>query len=666
MAGVRVHPIRGALVCLSLLVFLSVGDALAQSNPSAPATLRLAQVVVRLPHTYLFASAQDENGNPFSGQWGKLSALIGPNHEKVDINQQPGGIGIVFLIDISKSLSPQQFAMIRESVHRWINLLGPNDRAAIVTFGSRVTTVVDFTADKSALISALANPALKPSDQQTLLYQGLVQAIDLSRRLDPNLPLRRAIVVLTDGMDDQQGGAGRQEVLDKLAVDPVPIYGLGAAKRFDAKVDTALKDFSALVRASGGDYRPIVDISMPMLDPGRLNEGYIGLRKIVDSTKPLSAECPQCAPDGSPIVIRLFMSYEDTRLTRLSSESVTVRSVDLEGKVVQQPPPATGILALRVSPPVAVLSLDGKPAGSAANFRQVVSAGPHDLEISAVGYQSRQETVTVPAGGEKSMEIALVKPTTTGILALRVSPSKAVLSLDGKPAGPAANFRREVSAGAHDLEISAVGYRTQQETVTVPAGGEKSREFTLVETQPPENWLRLVYKFFRALPLQWLIPLALFIGVSIPGIVILLRRPKPEPPEPGPKVTTQGPVLPNGLSVSPKVLITTHTQQDKQRLRLYPIGHSDIGPFDLLFEKTLAVGRSPDSEICISNDEQVSASHCALSPKGKFILVEDAGSRNGTRVNGVPINGFLHAEPDSTLGVGRTELRMKLLPVGAR
>jgi len=667
MAGACVHPIRGALVCLSLLVFLSVGHARAQSNPSAPATLRLAQVVVRLPHTYLFASAQDEDGNPFSGQWGKLSALIGPNHEKVDINQQPGGIGIVFLIDISKSLSPQQFEKIREAVHRWINLLGPDDRAAIVTLGSRVTTVVDFTVDKSALISALANPALKPSDQQTLLYQGLVQAIDLSRRLDPNLPLRRAIVVLTDGMDDEQGGASRQEVLDKLAVDPVPIYGLGAAKRLDAKVDTALKDFSALVRKSGGDYRSIVDISRPTLDIGRLNEGYIGLRKIVGSTKPLSAECPQCAPDGSPIVIRLFMSYEDTRLTRLSSESVTVRSVDLEGKVVQPILPATGILALRVSPPVAVLRLDGKPAGSAANFRQEVPAGPHDLEISAAGYQSRQETVTVPAGGEKSMEFKLVEtPAATGILALRVSPPAAVLSLDGKPSGPAANFRQKVPAGTHDLEISAAGYQSWQETVTVPAGGEKSMEFKLVETPPRENWLRLVYKFFRALPLQWLIPLALFIGVSIPGIVILLRRSKPEPLEPETKVPTQRPALPDGLAVSPKVLITTHTQQNKQRLRLYPIGHSDIGPFDLLFEKTLAVGRSPDSEICISNDEQVSASHCALSPKGKFILVEDAGSRNGTRVNGVPINGFLHAEPDSTLGVGRTELRMKLLPVGAR
>jgi hypothetical protein len=251
-------------------------------------------------------------------------------------------------------------------------------------------------------------------------------------------------------------------------------------------------------------------------------------------------------------------------------------------------------------------------------------------------------------------------------LALRVSPPAAVLSLDGKPAGPAANFRQEVLAGTHDLGISAVGYQSRQETVTVPAGGEKSVEFKLVETPPGENWLRLVYKFFRALPLQWLIPLALFIGVSIPGIVILLRRPKPEPLEPATKVPTQRPALPDGLSVSPKVLITTDTQRDKQRLRLYPIGHSDIAPFDLLFEKTLTVGRSPDSEICISNDEQVSASHCALSPKGKFILVEDPGSRNGTRVNGVPINGFLHAESDSTLGVGRTELRMKLLPVGAR
>ena len=115
-----------------------------------------------------------------------------------------------------------------------------------------------------------------------------------------------------------------------------------------------------------------------------------------------------------------------------------------------------------------------------------------------------------------------------------------------------------------------------------------------------------------------------------------------------------------GLTLTGAIPPGTH--QDKQRLRLYPIGRNDIGPFDILFEKTLAVGRSPDSEICISNDGQVSAKHCTLSPKEKSILVADAGSRNGTRVNGVPINGFMHAESNSILGVGKTELRMQLLP----
>lgn len=81
----------------------------------------------------------------------------------------------------------------------------------------------------------------------------------LTGKLPPTAPDRLgAIVVLSDGMDDQFGGAGRHEVLDKLAIDPTPIYGLGASpQRNNPKVDTALKDFAALVRASGGDFRRV-------------------------------------------------------------------------------------------------------------------------------------------------------------------------------------------------------------------------------------------------------------------------------------------------------------------------------------------------------------------------------------------------------------------------
>ena len=530
MAGLRARLAHGVLACLSLLAFLSVGSALAQSSPSAPATLRLAQVVVRLPEVHLYASAQNEKGNPVAvEQWGKPSALIGSTYTTAEISQGPEGIAIVFLIDISKSLNKQQFELIKASVRAWIESLEPSDRAAIVTLGSGVNIVQDFTANKNDLKTKLAS--LAPSDMQTLLYQGLVQAIDLSRRFDSNLPLRRAIVTLTDGMDDQKGGAGRREVLDKLAVDPTPIYALGASAQNNAKVDAALKEFAGLVRASGGEYRD-GDIRNP-------DKGYNELRGIVRSTKHLVAECkdPPCAPDGSPIAVRLFMSQDPVRL---SSESVTVRLVNDKGEVRRQVPPPP--------PP---------PPPQKPWWKELLDF------------------------------LAELRPIWKAVLALLAAGSV---------------------AGA-----------------TIPFS-------------------------FPDLPKR---------------VVILLWGRKPLP-NPEPLKTTKQEAGDSVVVIKPSVLVPYDTRQDRQRLRLYPLGHNEIGPFDLLFETTLAVGRSPDSEICISNDAQVSANHCALSPQGKSILVQDSGSRNGTRVNGVPIDGFLHAEPDSVLGVGRTELRMKLLPVGAR
>jgi hypothetical protein len=149
-------------------------------------------------------------------------------------------------------------------------------------------------------------------------------------------------------------------------------------------------------------------------------------------------------------------------------------------------PQATGILSLRVSPRGAVLTLDGQPWGSAADFRREVPAGSHELEISADGYQSQRETVTVPAGGQESLQIALSRlpRPTTGVLWLLASPPEAVLTLDGQPAGSASYFRRKVPAGPHELEISADGYQSQRETVTVPAGGQESVEFPLLPLVP--------------------------------------------------------------------------------------------------------------------------------------------------------------------------------------
>jgi hypothetical protein len=147
--------------------------------------------------------------------------------------------------------------------------------------------------------------------------------------------------------------------------------------------------------------------------------------------------------------------------------------------------PPKGTLALQVSPETAILTIDGKTVGPAAAFRQEIAAGDHEVEISADGYQTLHQTVTVPARGEKNLQLALAGlAPLKGTLALRVTPATAVLTIDGEQVGSAADFRREISAGGHELEISAYGYQNRHEVVTVPAGGEKSMELALVALPP--------------------------------------------------------------------------------------------------------------------------------------------------------------------------------------
>jgi FHA domain len=398
-----------------------------------------------------------------------------------------------------------------------------------MTFGSRVTTVQDFTQNRSALRTAV--DGLIAREPYTFLYQAVVQGMDVARRLDQELPLRRAIVMLTDGMDDQQGGAGRQQATDAMAIDPVPIYAIGASNR-TVQVDTALKDFSALVVASGGDYRRFVVPRRGHANPTLLENTYGELRRAIAETRHFTTDCFSCNPDGSPIAVRLYLTQGSNQV---SSGTVTVRSLGREGKIDLQPPPPP-------LPPTPVL-----PPKPASHWWQI------------------------------KLKIIFSLPWQWLVLA--------VLALAGVIAVPLAVFLPKSSRALHTTRIYP----------------------------PPAT-----------------------------------ARPDTEP---------------NSV-FDMRDAIAPGTQLQSQRLRITPLGHNELPAQERVFNEELTVGRSQDNQIIIYNDTQVSAKHCSLTPKDGLIFVRDEGSRNGTRVNGVPIERFMHAEPDSILGVGRTELRMQLLPPG--
>jgi pSer/pThr/pTyr-binding forkhead associated (FHA) protein len=71
--------------------------------------------------------------------------------------------------------------------------------------------------------------------------------------------------------------------------------------------------------------------------------------------------------------------------------------------------------------------------------------------------------------------------------------------------------------------------------------------------------------------------------------------------------------------------------------------------------KPAVVGRSPESDFVI-DDRTVSRRHAAIHREGYLWIVEDLGSKNGTRVNGKPVRrGAL--VPGDEIGFGAATAR---------
>jgi hypothetical protein len=71
----------------------------------------------------------------------------------------------------------------------------------------------------------------------------------------------------------------------------------------------------------------------------------------------------------------------------------------------------------------------------------------------------------------------------------------------------------------------------------------------------------------------------------------------------------------------------------------------------------LTVGRSSQNDIQLKRDEYASSTHARIEPRRDGVWVEDAGSTNGTYLNGVRLTRPKRLSPGDIVRVGETELR---------
>jgi len=160
---------------------------------------------------------------------------------------------LVMLLDMSGStisFRPQ----LKQAAWRFLDALAPEDRVAIVQFNAKVKMLENFTIKRKETAYAIE---MADGAGQTNFYDALSFAL---KELEKEGKRRKAIVVLTDGLDTKQRELDRVKVLNAPSnAQPGTII--------DAKASAALNQVLGAADRQGVTIYPL---ALPSGDPKRL------------------------------------------------------------------------------------------------------------------------------------------------------------------------------------------------------------------------------------------------------------------------------------------------------------------------------------------------------------------------------------------------------------
>jgi Ca-activated chloride channel family protein len=201
----RTLPSAAARLATALALALALSAAAtAQSGrrpppkplPGEPASdgsdVRLATQEVLLAVT-----VRDVDGRPVTGL-GLKDFIIAEDRVRQELTScgvAEVPVNVVLVLDASGSVF-SELGAIRAAAQRFVDALGPEDRVSVVQFGDKVELLQDWTTDREALRHAVG--WRYRSSNSTAFWDAVYLAADEQL---PKVDGRRAIIVLTDGVD---------------------------------------------------------------------------------------------------------------------------------------------------------------------------------------------------------------------------------------------------------------------------------------------------------------------------------------------------------------------------------------------------------------------------------------------------------------------------------
>ena len=242
------------------------------------------------------------------------------------------GTAYTFMIDISKSMSIQNFNLIKASIKNWVTNLELGDSVSLVTFGEEVIFLQDYTFNQDEFSSALDQ--VSRSDMETRFYDALIQTYAFTSQNNSDVPSRRVVICLTDGMDEILDGPNQDAVMESIKLNGSPTFMIGFAEKMTSEKIFGINLMKTISQASNGIF----------FDANRLgiDEAFELARDSIDNVFMLTSSCDQCFYDGSIINFDLNLSIENKKYTASSNllmPQALVSPTATLNKSIQQKPP---------------------------------------------------------------------------------------------------------------------------------------------------------------------------------------------------------------------------------------------------------------------------------------------------------------------------------------
>lgn len=139
-------------------------------------------------------------------------------HENVDVAQMP--VTVFCLVDTSGSISEFKMKLLQDTLMELSNSMDAEDSMVVATIDNQLNIgeALYTTEEREAAIAGITS-----SHKDTDLYMGIVESLDRLASDETYNPCR-CLVVLSDGIDDQDDGMTEQEVQQAVQDARLPVY----------------------------------------------------------------------------------------------------------------------------------------------------------------------------------------------------------------------------------------------------------------------------------------------------------------------------------------------------------------------------------------------------------------------------------------------------------